>query len=179
MKLFVPLAAVAVVAGWFGGPLVRGAVHPSSTPRQVPRRITTAIGPLALSYVQLRNEARVFGGPIFWAGPGRGYRYELTRTTSDHFYVRYLPPGVRAGAPSAKFVVVATYHFPGAYKSLKRVAKGKAVRGPGGSLIFTRPDNPKSVLLAYPGYPYEVEVYAPSPAVAAAVARSGRVQPVR
>lgn len=179
MKVFVPMAAAAVVAGWFGGPLVRGAVHPSSAPRQVQRHMTTAIGPLALSYVQLRNEARLLGQPIFWAGAGRGYRYEFTRTTSDHVYVRYLPPGVRAGAPSTHFLVVATYHFPAASKSLKRVARGKAVRGPGGSLMFTRPENPKSVLLAYPGSPYEVEVYAPSPALAAAVARSGRVLPVR
>jgi hypothetical protein len=132
-----------------------------------------------MPFERLRGEARLLGQPIYWAGPATtGYRYELTRTTSDHLYIRYLPRGVHAGAFGARFLVVATYPFPTAYKALRAAARGRTIPGPEGSIIFARPHDPRSVLMAYPRVPYEVEVFDPSPARAMAVARSGIARPV-
>jgi hypothetical protein len=50
---------------------------------------------------------------------------------------------------------------------------------PGGGLALITPGHPKSVYLAFPRTPVQVEVYDPSPAVARAVALSGRVVPIR
>ncbi len=177
--LLLPLAAaVLVVAGWYGGPLVHSTSAPTSAPRDVSRPVTTAVGPIALSSQQLFAETAFLGEPIFSAGPVKRARYEFSRTSSDRIYVRYLPRGVRVGAPGAHFLVVATYHLPGAYQALKSVARGRGLPGPGGSLIYVRPTDPRSVLLAFAGVPYEIEVYDPSPATALAVARSGNVRAV-
>jgi hypothetical protein len=177
MKVLLPLAAVALIAaGWFGGPLV----HPTgatSAPREA-RPITTALGPWALSSAQLKAEARRLSQRIYWAGPVFGYRYELTRTPSGNVYVRYLPPGVRAGAASANFLIVSTYRFPGGYEGLTRAARGHGIAGPGGSVIFVRPRDPKSILMAFPGVNDQIEVYDPSPARAMSVAHSGSVRSV-
>jgi len=176
-KAVLPLVAAGlVVAGWYGGPLIHPTSAPPETRRAAPR--IRVVGPVALSAAQLRAEVRFLRQPFFWAGPRPGYRYELTRTTPGYVYVRYLPRGVRAGASGSSFLIVATYPFPGAYKALTRVARGKEIAGPGGSIVFVRPKDPKSVLLAFPRVDYEIEVSGPSPAVAAAVAESGRVRPV-
>ncbi len=175
MKVLWALAAVvSVVAGWYGGPLV----HPTSDPRTPQRPVTTAIGPVAMSAGRLTAEAMVLGEPIFWAGPAAGERYELVRTDSDRLYLRYLPRGVRPGAAGAHFLVIATYAFPGAYKALRAIARGRGVAGPEGSLVYVRPHDPRSVLIAFPRVPYEIEVYDPSPARAMAMAESGNVRPV-
>jgi hypothetical protein len=46
--------------------------------------------------------------------------YELTRNSTAKVYVRYLPFGVKAGAPKGDYLIVATYPFPGAYEALQR-----------------------------------------------------------
>jgi hypothetical protein len=179
MKVLLPLAVIAIcVAGWYGGPLVYS-TSASTSASQPPRgSITTDIGPIALTSQHLKAEAMALKQPMFWAGPTREGLYEFSRTRSDHVFVRYLPRGVRAGAPGAHFLVVATYPFPTAYKALKKAARGRGVAGPGGSVIFARPNDPRSVLLAYPRFPYEIEVFDPNPARARALAQSGLVRPV-
>jgi len=178
MKVLIALAAVALVAaGWYGGPLV----HPTSAPSARPlawRPVTTAIGPRAFSATQLRAEALALGEPVYWVGPATGNRYEFTRTSSGYVFVRYLPQGFRAGAPGAHFLVIATYPFPYAYKSLRHLAHERGVVGPGGSFIYPRPDDSRSVLMAFPRVPYEIEVYAPRSALALQVVESGLVRPV-
>ena len=71
-----------------------------------------------------------------------------------------------------------TYVFYGAFDGLKKVAKGKAVSGPGGSVVYANRKDPRSVLMAFPGVDYEIEVYDPKPANALSTALSGQVQPV-
>src|SRR5205085_7031602 len=100
--------------------------------------VTTGV-PVAVSSAELRTASKLLRQPIYWAGRARGYHYELTRTANGYDYVRYLPHGVQAGDPRPKFLVVATYPFPGAYRALKKYAKGKAVAGPHGSIYFQRP----------------------------------------
>jgi hypothetical protein len=112
-----------------------------------------------MSAALLKAETEHLGQPIYWAGSVKGYSYEFSRTSNGAVYVRYLPRGVRAGARGAEFLIVAAYRFPGAYAGLKRVAGSRAIAGPGGSIIFVRPTDPR-------------------PAVAMAVAESGKVRPV-
>jgi hypothetical protein len=137
------------------------------------------IGPIALTATDLANESKSLRKPIYWAGPRPGDSYEFTRTKRGPIYVRYLPKGVRAGTPGASFLLVATYPSPGAFAALKQEAGGKAIAGPDGSIVYVTPDDPTSVLVAFPDTDYQIEIHDPSPDVALATAESGDVQPVR
>ena len=103
---------------------------------------------------------------------------QLTRTATGRVYIRYLPPGVNAGAPGGKYLIVATYPFTGAYRALQTLANGKGISVPGHGIAYIDPKDPTSVHLAYPGINFQVEVYDPSPARSLRIARSGDVRPV-
>jgi hypothetical protein len=166
------LAALAVATGVLGLWIVFS--HDSSTPSSS----APSVKPVALSASGLRTLARFVPEPIYWAGPKKGYFYELRRTKKDDIYIRYLPPGVNAGAKGAKYLVVASYPFPGALDALEKVAHGKGIRLRGGGLALVDQSYPKSVHLAFPNVDYQVEVYDPSPARALAVASPGEVRRV-
>jgi hypothetical protein len=149
------------------------------TQKKTVKVLVSAIGPVLLTSAQLKAESKRLKQPIYWAGPKNGFHYEFTRTTNGNVYVRYLPHGVHAGDRGAKFLIVATYPFPGAYAAVKKYGSGKAVKGPNGSIYVVRPNDPKSVIVAFPKVPDEIEVYDPSPKVARKIVTSGRVRPVR
>jgi hypothetical protein len=141
------------------------------------------IGPVLLSSAGLAAEERLIGQRIYWAGPKQGFSYEFTRDTRGDVYVRYLPKGVRNGAPGSQFLIVATYPFDSAYGALKQSIYGEnPFFLPGRSLVYATPDDPKSALIAFRGNcpkstwggecgpPYQIEVYDPAPAVSARVA---------
>ena len=152
----------------------------STTSGPVPPTMTVPrTGPVIVSAAGLQTLARVVGDPIYWAGPRQKTFYELTRTTSANVYVRYLPPGVDAGAPKGNYLIVATYPFPGAFDALKKAAHGRERQVPGGAIALVDAGYPQSVHLAWPDVDYQIEVYHPSPARALAVALSGGVKPVR
>ena len=146
--------------------------HPSS------QGCSNCIGPVAESKPQLLARALTLGQPIYWAGPMRGFHYEFWRRTHDYIYVRYLPVAVPAGASGTHYLIVGTYPFPNAYSRLKKIAKGSGVRGKHGSFVYVRPNDPRSVLIAWPHVGYEVEVFDPNPAKAAAIAESGQITTV-
>jgi hypothetical protein len=158
------------IAAWIV--LGRGSSSPEG-PRVVP------VEPVALSASGLKNLATLVQQPIYWAGPQPNYLYELKRTPEGNVYIRYLPPGVDAGAPGNKYLVVATYPFRGAYAALKDVATGDGIQVPGGGLAVVDKKTSKSVHLAFPKIDYQVEVFDPSPARALAVATSGQVRPAQ
>jgi hypothetical protein len=138
--------------------------------------IVKPIGPVLESQNYLASLALLSHQPIYWAGPKRGVGYEFTRVgRNDWIYIRYLPKGAKVGNKSAKYLVVSTYPFYNAYNRLKKGSHNKGVAGPNGSYIWQRPNHPTSVLIAWPKVNYEVEVYHPNPAKAAAVAESGQV----
>ena len=139
----------------------------------------TSIGPKAVSRRGLGTLSSTLGQPIYWAGPRKSYRYEVTRTPEGRIFVRYLPTGVKAGAPGANFLIIATYPFPDAFKALKRVSGGREIELPQGGIAVVDPSYPKSVHLAFTGVDYQVEVYDPSPARSLRIAASGDVRPVR
>jgi hypothetical protein len=170
--------ALAVAAGIVAWATVgRGS---STSPTQTTAGPVAAkpIAPVALSSAGLRTLARAVGQPIYWDGPKPGYMYELRRTSNGNVYVRYLPPGVKAGAPGAKYLIVATYPFRNALNALKAVANGGQIKLPGGGIAAVDASYPQSVHLAFPGVGYQVEVYDPSPTRARRIALSGHVRPV-
>jgi hypothetical protein len=132
--------------------------------------------PVGLSAGGLRTVARRVKQPIYWAGPKKGYIYELTRLSNGRIYVRYLPPGVKVGDKRAQFLIVATYPFPGALTALKKVSHGKGIALRGGGMALVDATYPKSVHVGFPGVNYEIEVYDPSPKRSLEVASSGEVQ---
>jgi hypothetical protein len=85
---------------------------------------------------------------------------------------------VKAGAPGKNYLIIGTYPLPHAYKSLKKLAKGKGVKGPNGSFIWQRTGAPNSVYVVWPKVPYEIEVYDPHPSKSASIAESGQVKTV-
>ena len=116
-----------------------------------------------------------WGWTIYWAGPRGARRVELRRTTEGYAVVRYLPAGVRLGATSPSALTVATYPACNAFRVLKARANGREMAGPGGSIILVDAARPRSVYIAFPKWPYEVEVYGATPEAALSIARSGDV----
>ena len=141
-----------------------------------------AIGPKpkAASPAALKSLAGSLGHSIYWAGPKKGYTYELNRNPNGSLYIRYLPPGVRVGS-SKTYLSVATYPFVGALAGIQRVAKQKGQRTiklAGGGLAVYNPKIPNDVHLAFPGSNYQVEVYDPAGKTRQIVA-SGRITVIR
>lgn len=136
------------------------------------------IGPVVESQKQIADYSKKIGQPIYWAGPQKGYTYELTRTADGKAYIRYLPKGAKAGAPGGDFTVVVTYPFNNSYDVLKSVSGNDVIKVPGGGIAAVAGGYPKSVRVSFPGMNYQIEVYSPSPARSIALALSGNVKPV-
>jgi hypothetical protein len=174
----VVVAAIAVtVLVWL---IVRGGGTPSATPATTSTASSVApLGPIAATPSTLATFAAALQRRIYWAGPRPGATYEFTETSAGNLYVRYLPKGVRVGDKRAAFRVIATYPYPGALAALAALAGTKGERLAGGGLAVPSTDYAKSVHVAYPGVPYEIEVFDPVPGRALAIARSGQVRPIR
>jgi hypothetical protein len=133
-------------------------------------------GPVIASTADLKSVSKLLRQPIYWAGPRKGYREELSVTANRYSYVRYLRPGVDPGATGSSYLIVATYPFADAYAGLKKFAQGKAVKGPNGCIYFAKGT---SVYVAFPGLDYEIEVYDPSAKIARAIVTGGALRAVR
>jgi len=139
-------------------------------------------GPGLVSQTQLHQLAAASDTPVYWAGPKPGYSYELTRTSSGHVYVRYLPAGVKAGDARANFLVVGTYTQPGSFANLQRAAKAPgalSLRIENDGLVVFSSSKPTSVYLGYPGAGYQVEVYSPSADSARSLVLADKILPIR
>lgn len=171
----VVLGIVLVAAVGVAVVLLRG--HHKSQPATTQ---VTPIPAVGLDASGLKSYATALNQVIYWAGPRKGYTYELTRTANNWFYVRYLPPLVKVGT-RGKYLTIATYPLPGALASLTAsTSYGKPLAVVGNSAAIARVEKGKAtnVYVAYPGIDLEIEVYAPKPSVARAVATSGALQPV-
>jgi hypothetical protein len=136
------------------------------------------IGPVVESQKQIADYAKKIGQSIYWAGPQKGYTYELTRTANGNAYVRYLPKGAKAGAPGGNYTIVVTYPFNNSYEVLKKVSGNDVIKVPGGGVAVVAGGYPRSVRMSFPGVNYQIEVYTPSPARSIALALSGNIKPV-
>jgi hypothetical protein len=63
------------------------------------------------------------GHPVYWAGPKRGFTYELTRTSDGRIYIRYLPAGVSIGSNHPKYLTIGTYPLKNALATVRGIAK--------------------------------------------------------
>lgn len=118
--------------------------------------------------------------PVYWIGPPASGRLEVTQTSREALYVRYLPEGVELGDRRPKYTTIATYSSANAYAELlgsQRSRGMKSERVPGGGLAVWRTRPGTSVYVAYPRVKYLVEVFDPSPVRARALAL-GSLQPV-
>lgn len=138
--------------------------------------------PVIVSVQQLRRFTTTLNRPVYWAGEIAGARFELTKTSQSHVYIRYLPRGVVAGDKRPRYTTVATYRVPRAYAvTLDRARRERATqqKAPGGGLAIVYRQRTSSVYLTYPGADYLVEVYDPNASKARELALSGQVGPLR
>ncbi len=174
------VVAVAIAVAFVVWLLVRGgdsntAANPSATNGQ-------ATGPVGATTAKLRALSTELGHPIYWAGPLPNRTYELTRTSDNRIFIRYLPRGVPVGIRQAAFTIVGTYPVDTAYKVLQELAKKPHEHNftaPVGGLAVYSSTQPSNVYLAYPGSNLQIEVYDPSPKRALGLITSGQVAPVR
>jgi len=169
--------AVAIAAGlgvWLG---TRGSDHPG--------RIVASQGPtgkqaVPITATGLETLATVLKRPIYWAGPMRSKTYELTQPADGRLLLRYLPAGTAVGSPAAE-LTIGTYQVPDALADVERSAAGAhAVRlaVSGGGVAFYSRSRPTNVYLAFPGLPYQIEVFDPDAAQAKSLVLAGKIVPV-
>jgi hypothetical protein len=151
---------VAAVAGTFALLVGKGTKSSPATTQVT----VTPIGPTVVSASALKILARDLGQAIYWAGPVAGDRYELTRSTTNDVYVRYLPPGVKAGAHQGKYPLIATYPLAGALASLLGGDNGQilTVAGGKGGIAAVERGKPTNLRVAFPNVDFQIEVYDPS-----------------
>jgi hypothetical protein len=136
--------------------------------------------PTAASAKDLKDLARKLDHPVYWAGPKRGYTYELTETPSGSVVIRYLPAGARVGDLRPRYLTVATYPFRSAHAAVARTARGAAaIKLAHGGIGVVDPSYRKSIHLAFLGSDYQIEVFDPSPSVGRKLVASGAIAPVR
>jgi hypothetical protein len=154
----------------------------TTTPSAPVSAALPAVAPRLVSVALLRQFASAGGRPIYWAGQRQGTRLEFTRRVDGATFVRYLTRSARPGNRSARYVVVATYAQPDAYRRVSRVAAQQhlAVKPvAGGGIAVRRKGRPQNIYVVYPAQPYQVEVYAPTAAEAKDLVFSGAITPVR
>jgi hypothetical protein len=169
------VVAVAIAVGFVAWLLVRGGDSNTAKPGTSTGQ---AAGPAATTTAKLRALSVELGHPIYWAGAVPDSTYELTRTSDDRIFIRYLPHGVPVGIRQASYTIVGTYPVPNAYKVLQGLAKkpGESTfSAPVGGFAVYSTAQPTNVYLAYPGSNVQIEVYDPSPQRARRLITSGQV----
>jgi hypothetical protein len=172
------VVAVAIAVAFVVWLLVRDGDSSSSSGQT---QTVPAIAPVAATPDRLRLLSVEIGRPIYWAGPLSNYTYELTRTSQDRIYVRYLPEGVSVGTKRADYTIVGTYPVASAYDVLKALAKKEgetSLEAPNGGIAVYDTSRSTNVYLAYPGSNVQIEVFDPSASRARALVTSGQVVPV-
>jgi hypothetical protein len=146
--------------------------------KAVPGSPAEATRAVAVSAKQLAKRAGEEHQPIYWAGPVRRDTLELTRTNERWFFVRYLPPGVEVGSAKA-YLTIGTYPVRDAFAAVQRLTQEKGaepINLAGGGLAVVNPKHfPHSILLAYPGSDYQVEVFDSSLAHARRLVAADRI----
>lgn len=142
----------------------------------------TALGaPRVVSVQELRDFARGEGQPVYWAGEMEGTKLELTQTSRDHVFLRYLDDLAPAGDTKPIYTTIGTYPRSAALQAVQRAGRGKGMvrrQVPGGGLAVWSRLRPTSVYLAFPGSDYLVEVFQPKARIARDLATAGRVGPI-
>jgi hypothetical protein len=176
---FVVLALAAAVAVWL---YVRDRNQDNSSTPTSPTSTGARSSVVRASQQALVRLSRVTSRPIYWAGPQRRMKLELTQTASGRVYVRYLPLNVKIGDRRGRYLIVGTYPVANAYRAIQKAAKESGahrLRLRGGLLGVYNDRTPTNVYFAAPRSNYQVEVYNPSPSRARALVKSGKIRPIR
>lgn len=171
-RSFQAVLVLCVLAGGAFGVAAR-VVQPAASQPAIALRAGV---PTELSPRELRDYARLGGRDVFWLGPVLGTRLEVTEAGARGVFVRYVPAGKKIGDRATRYTTVATYLVKSAYRVAVRSGRspGAVTESlPSGGLAVWRRDRPTSVFLAYPGSASLVEIFAPDPADARRLARSG------
>lgn len=170
------MVAVAVAAGLVAWFVVRheSSSNPPGSPAQSSRG-----GAVLISVAGLDALSRAADEPVYWVGSRAGTKLELTRTSGDRTFVRYLPTAAAIGT-GTPYLTIGTYGIPNAFAATSAAERrGTSVRIPiRGGIAFYSKTAPTSVYVAFAGSDYQIEVYDPNAAEARALVRSGRVRPV-
>jgi hypothetical protein len=141
--------------------------------------LTLGSKPRAATIADLSALAAQLGHPLYWIGPKPSYTYELSTTSSGNVFIRYLPPGAKVGDPMPRYVIVATYPFPSAFAAVAGTEQHRpTIRLARGGIAVVDTGYPKSIHLAFPNSPYQIEVYDPSPSAGRQLVASGAVAQV-
>jgi hypothetical protein len=136
---------------------------------------------VVLSFSGLQTIATTLHAPMFWVGTKPNSAYELTQTTDGKFLIRYVPNGTAAGAGGLS-LTVGTYPVANAYNVARAAAsQPSAVKVPVGgtnAIAFYGKNKPTSVYVTFPGVDDQIEVFAPSGALARRLVSQGRLKPV-
>ena len=138
--------------------------------------------PTILSESDLRAFGRAQPIPVYWAGPQPNRKYELTKTQSGRYYVRYLTPTAVPGDKSPRFQTVGTYPGTNAYGALQVVGRRphtRVIRTQSGALVVYDTQKPTSVYFAFPGQNFQVELYDPRAERARRTVLGGKVERLR
>ncbi len=131
---------------------------------------------------QLEKLAGSTDHPVYWAGARKDFSYELTKTKDGRIFIRYLPSGVKAGDPHAKYLAIGTYPRANAYAELSRAARRKgavSVKIERGGLVVFNETKPTNVYFGYPNAKYQVEVFSPSAETARRLVLTGKIKPIK
>ncbi len=171
--LFFTSIALAGCGGGEGG----STSHPTTSTVQA----ATRAEPVKASADALAMFAGALGHPLYWATGEKPASYELTRTSDDRVYIRYLAGGVEIGDPRPDFLTVGTYPQADAFAAVERGAKragATVVNLAGGGLMVSQKSRPTSAFFSSPGLGVLVEVYDPAPGRAARLIATGAVRPL-
>lgn len=174
--------ALALGAGFVAWLLIDGEDKPVATPSALPATMPPqpaqiVMQPAIRSTAELRATAATSAIPIFWAGGRPPARLEYSSTSDGSTFVRYLPADAAAGDLEPQ-LTVATYVRPAGFEEVQSAATKDSETielAEGGIAVYDRA-SPTNVHLAYPGQPYQVEVFAPTAGLALELVRSGAVR---
>ncbi len=136
---------------------------------------------VTVSADELHEFARSSNGPVYWAGELPGRNLELTRTSRNEIFVRYLTGDAAAGDSRPAFATVSTYPYERAYEATAKSGRGKGMvsrNAPDGGIAVWSKSRPTSVYVAYPGSDRLVEVFDPSPRRVRDLVFSGQVSAI-
>ena len=184
----VALAVAAALVAWVllegrddDSPSTAATPAPAASPKLPQTTSETVSQPALRTVAELRAAAAAADGPIYWLGGRAGTRLEVSETSGGTVFIRYLPSGTEAG-DLQPHLTVATYARPNGFAEVKAASKSAAsttLELDGGGLAVYDAKAPANVHVAYPGEPYQVEVFSPDKGVALRLVSTGKLQPVR
>lgn len=152
------LVAVAGVGGW----LLHGSNDESSaTAPPVTSGIKVGV-PTIVSASALEKIAADHY-PVYWAGERPGTKLEVTLTSKDAVFVRYLPKSAEAGVQK-RYLTIGTYGDIDGYAALTAAKRKIAdvVRGQNGAVIAVFKNRPRSTYFSFKNAGFQVEVFSPN-----------------